>query len=74
MDESHLATVEHTAGVSSLSYHIRDWRDFEAVSLDADEAFTRSIGSFRRSEGKFGPDPATTQLPTPDFLPPIYRM
>lgn len=46
MDDSHIATIEHTAGVSSLAYHIRDWRDFEAVSLDADEAFTRVYREF----------------------------
>ena len=36
-DDNHVATIEHADGVSSLSYHIRDWRDFEMVSTDADE-------------------------------------
>jgi RHS repeat-associated protein len=41
LGDSHIATIEHAAGVSSIAYHVRDWRDFEAVSLDADDAFAR---------------------------------
>lgn len=42
MGDSHVATIEHSAGVSSIAYHVRDWRDFEAVSIDADDAFARA--------------------------------
>jgi YD repeat-containing protein len=73
MGDSQIATVEHAAGVSSLAYHVRDWRDFEVVSLDADDAFARDYhepspyGLETRLAGE-GLAASATSLPAPHRL------
>jgi hypothetical protein len=56
MGDSHVATIEHSAGIASIVYSVRDWRDFQAVSLDADDAFTRAY----REPSPFGLETRST--------------